>query len=137
MPESEILAVLGGGPVARRAALSASLAGALVRLHLPDEEALARAVEAIRGEVEAAIAGGALSASDRQHGLDGILATTDRAEAVDGAAVVLLVSDDGRAELLAPAGAPGAAVAWARELAARAGAASVSVRGGAAPPEGG
>ena len=81
----ETVAVLGAGEPAQALALLSALAGCEVRLCDPDPEALARASEGLRRLVGVAVAGGALTPTERQQTLDGVLFTADPAEAATGA----------------------------------------------------
>lgn len=79
------VAVLGASEVGGALALRAALAGCEVRLWDPSPERLEASAEAVRREVEGAVAAGALGRADRQRILDGILYTPDLPEAVTGA----------------------------------------------------
>ena len=81
----ETVAVLGAGEPAQALALLSALAGCEVRLCDPDPGALARASEGLRRLVDLAVAAGALTPSERQQTLDGVLFTPVLAEAATGA----------------------------------------------------
>jgi ornithine cyclodeaminase/alanine dehydrogenase-like protein (mu-crystallin family) len=85
----DTLAILGAGDAGIAAARLATLAGVQVRLWDPSEAALRAGVLLVRLQLERAVAEGAAPAEHRQQILDGVLATTDLEEAVEGADVVL------------------------------------------------
>jgi 3-hydroxyacyl-CoA dehydrogenase len=94
MLEIETVAVVGAGDAGSGIARMAALAGYRVRLYDPSEDALARAVEFIRQGVQLAVEQGRLRSGDRQHILDGLLATTDFDEAVTQADFVVDAAPD-------------------------------------------
>jgi 3-hydroxyacyl-CoA dehydrogenase len=85
----EPIAILGAGPEACEAARLRAHSGHLVRIYAPEAEALSEAVARIRDLAGRLVTHGEASAEDRQRTLDGILATTDLAEALEGAAIVI------------------------------------------------
>ena len=85
----ETVAVMGASDAGASCAVLASLAGCAVRLHDPAAGALERAAAAVRRGVERALAGGAITAGERQRILDGILLTPDLEEAVTAADLVV------------------------------------------------
>lgn len=90
----QTVAVIGAGDLGNGLARVAALRGLQVRLYDRSPDSLRRAVEHIRQGVLDAIAGGRLSAADRQDILDGVLATTDLEEAVSGVDLVLDAAPD-------------------------------------------
>ena len=98
----ETVAILGAGEPAQALALLAALAGCRVRLFDPDPATLARAAEGLRRRVDLAVAAGALTPTERQQALDGVLFTPDLAEAATGADLAAdLAPGSGSAERLA------------------------------------
>ncbi|HTN53317.1 MAG TPA: 3-hydroxyacyl-CoA dehydrogenase NAD-binding domain-containing protein [Anaeromyxobacter sp.] len=91
----ETVAVVGATEAGTACAVLASLAGCAVRFHDPALEALDLAFEAVRRKVELALAAGAITPSERQRILDGVLFTPDLEEALT--ATDLLVEADARA----------------------------------------
>ena len=85
----DTIAVLGGSEAGSACAVLAALAGCAVRLHDPSPQALGRAVETLRREVERAHRDGLLRREERQRILDGVLFTLDLAEAATGADLVV------------------------------------------------
>jgi 3-hydroxyacyl-CoA dehydrogenase len=81
----ETVAVLGSTEGGTACAVLAALAGCAVRLHDPDGPALAEACEAVRRRVDLAYSQGAITPSERQRILDGVLFTPDLEEALTGA----------------------------------------------------
>jgi hypothetical protein len=81
----ETVAVLGAGEPAQALALLAALSGCAARLCDPDPAALARASEGLRRRVDLAVAAGAITPTERQRTLDGVLFTPELAEAAIGA----------------------------------------------------
>lgn len=81
----ETVAILGAGEPAQSLALLSALAGCAARLCHPDPAALARASAGLRRSVDLAIAAGALTPTERQRTLDGVLFTPDLSEAATGA----------------------------------------------------
>ena len=94
MRDIETMAVLGAGDTGNGVARAAALGGFHVRLYDPSPDALQRAIEHIRQGVQGAIARGRLSERDRQHILDGVLATTDLEEAVTDADLIIDAAPD-------------------------------------------
>jgi 3-hydroxyacyl-CoA dehydrogenase len=90
----ETVGVLGGGEGGTACAVLAALAGCAVRLHDPDATALASAAAAVRRRADLALAQGAITPTERQRILDGVLFTSDLEEALTG---VDLVVDAGAA----------------------------------------
>ena len=89
MDAIDTVAVLGAGETAGVWALLAALARCAVRLHDPSMDALEAAATAVRERVDAATGSGALTRTERQRILDGILFTPDLEEAVTGADLVV------------------------------------------------
>jgi 3-hydroxybutyryl-CoA dehydrogenase len=85
----ETVAILGTSRRGTACAVLASLAGCAVRVHADDAAALGPAFEAVRRTVELGLSAGALTRSERQRVLDGILFTADLEEAVTGADLVV------------------------------------------------
>jgi len=85
----DTVAVLGAGEAAGVWALLAALARCAVRLHDPSIDALETAATAVRERVDAATGSGALTRTERQRILDGILFTPDLEEAVTAADLVV------------------------------------------------
>jgi 3-hydroxyacyl-CoA dehydrogenase len=116
----ETVAVLGATERGTACAVLAALAGCAVRLHHPTDAALGPASEAVRRRVDLALAQGAITPSERQRILDGVLFTSDLDEALTG--VDLAVDAGGAAPdlcaRLAAALRATAAVAAAEEAAA-------------------
>ena len=83
MLEIETVAVLGASEGGTACAVLAALAGCAVRLH--DPEGALSAPDAVRRLVELAVDQGALTLSQRQTILDGILFTNDLEEALTAA----------------------------------------------------
>ncbi len=83
----DTVAVLGATEGGTACAVLAALAGCAVRLHAP-EGAIA-GPDAVRRRVELAVAQGALTRTERQTILDGILFTTDLDEALTSADLVI------------------------------------------------
>jgi 3-hydroxyacyl-CoA dehydrogenase len=81
----ETVAVLGASEGGTAWAVLAALAGCAVRLHDPDGPALDGASEALRRRVDLAFAQGAITPTERQRILDGVLFTPDLEEALTGA----------------------------------------------------
>lgn len=79
------VAVLGASEGGTAWAVLAALAGCAVRLHDPDDRALSTAPEGVRRRVELALAQGAITPTERQRILDGVLFTSDLEEALTGA----------------------------------------------------
>lgn len=89
MLEIETVAILGTSRTGTACAVLASLAGCAVRLHAEAEAALASAFESVRHQVEHALAAGALTRTERQRVLDGVLFTAELEEAVTGADLIV------------------------------------------------
>jgi 3-hydroxyacyl-CoA dehydrogenase len=85
----DTVAVLGATDDGAGFALCAALAGCAVRLHDEEGAALARAQVAIRRAAEVALGAGAITPTERQRILDGVLFTPDLDEAVTAADLVL------------------------------------------------
>jgi len=81
----DTVAVLGATESGSACAVLAALAGCAVRLHDPCPEALRRAFEAVRCRVELAFSSGAITPSEKQRVLDGVLFTRDLEEAATAA----------------------------------------------------
>jgi 3-hydroxybutyryl-CoA dehydrogenase len=81
----ETVAVLGASEAGTACTIVAALAGCSVRLADGSPEALDRAFEDIRRQVELALSAGVITPSERQRILDGVLFTTDLDEALTGA----------------------------------------------------
>jgi sugar phosphate isomerase/epimerase len=97
----ETVAILGTGERAQALALLSALAGCAARLFDPDPGALARASEGLRRRVDLAVEAGALTPTERQRTLDGVLFTPDLSEAVTGADLAADLSDGASAPRLA------------------------------------
>ena len=89
MDAIETVAVLGAGEAAGVWALLAALGRCAVRLHDPSIDALEAAATAVRERVDAATGTGALTRTERQRILDGILFTPDLEEAITSADLVI------------------------------------------------
>lgn len=89
MQTIETVAVLGASEAGTACALLAALAGCTVRLHDPDDAALGAGSDALRGRVELGMAQGALTATERQRILDGVLFTPELDDALTGADLVI------------------------------------------------
>jgi 3-hydroxyacyl-CoA dehydrogenase len=85
----ETVAVMGASDAGAVCAVLASLAGCAVRLHDPAAEALERAALTVRRRAEEALSVGAITATERQRILDGVLFTPDLEEAVTAADLVV------------------------------------------------
>jgi 3-hydroxybutyryl-CoA dehydrogenase len=85
----QTLVILGAGDAGVTTARLAALAGLGVRLWDPSEAALRASVLLVRIQLERAVREGSAPAEHRQQILDGVLATTDLAEAVAGADLIL------------------------------------------------
>jgi 3-hydroxyacyl-CoA dehydrogenase len=81
----ETVAVVGASADGVTCAVLASLAGCAVRVYDARDSALDHAFEAVRRRVEIACASGAITRSERQRILDGLLFTPDLDEALTGA----------------------------------------------------
>lgn len=81
----ETVAVVGTGEAGTTCAVMAALAGCAVRVFDASDTALERAFETVRGRVELAYAAGAITRTERQRILDGVLFTPDLHEALTGA----------------------------------------------------
>ncbi len=81
----ETVAVVGTGEAGTTCAVLAALAGCAVRVFDVSDAALERAFETVRGRVELAYAAGAITRTERQRILDGVLFTPDLDEALTGA----------------------------------------------------
>jgi 3-hydroxyacyl-CoA dehydrogenase len=81
----ETVAILGTGEAGGAWALLAALARCAVRLHDPGEDALEQTASDMRERVDLATGGGALTRSERQRVLDGVLFTPVLEEAVTAA----------------------------------------------------
>lgn len=79
------VAVLGATEEGAACAVLAALAGCAVRLHDGAPGALDAASETLRRRVEVALASGAITRSERQRILDGLLITSDLEQALTGA----------------------------------------------------
>lgn len=90
----QTVAVIGAGDLGNGLARLAALGGLHVRLYDRSADSLRRAIEHIRQGILDAVAGGRLSAADRQDILDGVLATTDLEEALSGVDLVLDAAPD-------------------------------------------
>jgi 3-hydroxyacyl-CoA dehydrogenase len=97
----ETVAVLGASEAGTSCAVASALAGCAVRV-CDDAAALEGGLAGLRRTVELALAAGALTPSERQRILDGVIFTPDLDEAVTGADLVVHA---------APAAPPGG---WAR-----------------------
>lgn len=85
MMQIDTVAVLGATEDGTTCALLASLAGCAVRVFDGSDAALERAFEVVRRRVELAFAAGAITRTERQRILDGLLFTPDVEEALTGA----------------------------------------------------
>jgi 3-hydroxybutyryl-CoA dehydrogenase len=85
MLQIETVAVVGASEAGTTCAVLAALAGCAVRVFDASDAALDRAFEVIRGRVELAFASGAITRTERQRILDGMLFTPDLDEALTGA----------------------------------------------------
>ena len=85
MLQIETVAVLGATSAGTTCAVLASLAGCAVRVFDGSDAALERAFEAVHRRVEVAHASGAITRTERQRILDGLLFTPDLEEALTGA----------------------------------------------------
>jgi 3-hydroxybutyryl-CoA dehydrogenase len=81
----ETVAVVGTSEAGTTCAVLAALAGCAVRVFDASDTALERAFETVRGRVELAYAAGAITRTERQRILDGVLFTPDLDEALTGA----------------------------------------------------
>ncbi len=81
----ETVAILGATERGTSCAVLSALAGCAVRLFDPSDAALDRAFEAVRHRVEIAWSSGAITRTERQRILDGVLFTPDLEEALTGA----------------------------------------------------
>lgn len=81
----ETVAVVGASEAGTTCAVLAALAGCAVRVFDPSDAALDRAFETVRRRVELAFAAGAITRTERQRILDGVLFTPDLDEALTGA----------------------------------------------------
>jgi 3-hydroxybutyryl-CoA dehydrogenase len=81
----ETVAVVGATAEGTACAVLASLAGCVVRVFDGSDAALERAFETVRRRVEIAYASGAITRTERQRVLDGLLFTPDLEEALTGA----------------------------------------------------
>jgi 3-hydroxybutyryl-CoA dehydrogenase len=81
----ETVAVVGATAEGTTCAVLASLAGCAVRVFDASDAALERAFEVVRRRVEIAFASGAITRTERQRILDGLLFTPDLEEALTGA----------------------------------------------------
>lgn len=81
----ETVAILGATERGTSCAVLSALAGCAVRLFDPSDAALDRAFEAVRHSVEIAWSSGAITRTERQRILDGVLFTPDLEEALTGA----------------------------------------------------
>src|SRR5512145_291310 len=101
MMEIETVAVIGASREAVRVALLCSLARMDVRLCDEDPGALDRAFQALRHDVEQALASGQIDRDERQRILYGILFTPDPGEAVTGADLVFAAGSSDAAAVCA------------------------------------
>jgi 3-hydroxybutyryl-CoA dehydrogenase len=85
MLQIETVAVVGASEAGTTCAVLAALAGCAVRIFDASDAALDRAFEVVRGRVELAFASGAITRTERQRILDGMLFTPDLEEALTGA----------------------------------------------------
>ncbi len=85
----ETVAVLEASEGGTACAVLAALGGCTVRLHDASDAAVASACEAVRRRVELAFAQGAITRTEQQRILDGVLFTTDLEEALTGADLVV------------------------------------------------
>jgi len=81
----ETVAVVGATEAGTACAVLAALAGCAVRVFDGSDAALERGFEAVRRRVEVAFAAGAITRTERQRILDGVLFTPDLQEALIGA----------------------------------------------------
>jgi 3-hydroxybutyryl-CoA dehydrogenase len=81
----DTVAVMGATEAGTACAVLASLAGCVVRVFDASDAALDRAFVAVHRRVEIACAAGAITRSERQRILDGVLFTPDLDEALTGA----------------------------------------------------
>ncbi len=81
----DTVAVLGATEAGTACAVLASLAGCAVRVFDLSNIALDRAFDAVRRRVELALAGGAITRTERQRILDGVIFTSDLDGALTGA----------------------------------------------------
>jgi 3-hydroxyacyl-CoA dehydrogenase len=81
----ETVAVVGASEAGTTCAVLAALAGCSVRVFDPADCALERAFETVRHRVELAFSAGAITRTERQRILDGVLFTPDLEEALTGA----------------------------------------------------
>lgn len=81
----ETVTVVGNGDPARSLALLSALAGCAVRALAADRAQLPAAQDRFRHGVDLALAAGALTRTERQRVLDGVLFTADLEEAATGA----------------------------------------------------
>jgi 3-hydroxyacyl-CoA dehydrogenase len=89
MQPIETVAVVGAMESGSTCAVLIALAGCAVRVHDPSPEALDRAFAGVRGRVELALAAGAITPSEKQRILDGVLFTPDLEEAATAADLVV------------------------------------------------
>jgi 3-hydroxyacyl-CoA dehydrogenase len=89
----DTVAVLGATDSGSACAVLAALAGCAVRLHEPSPAELDRAVDAVRGRLERALASGAITRTERQRVLDGVLFTRDLEEAATAADLLVDAAD--------------------------------------------
>jgi 3-hydroxybutyryl-CoA dehydrogenase len=85
----ETVAVLGASEEGTACAVLAALSGCAVRLHDGSEVTLGCASDAMRRQTDVALAGGAITPTERQRILDGVLFTSDLDEAITGADLVV------------------------------------------------
>lgn len=85
MLQIETVAVVGTGEAGTTCAVLAALAGCAVRVFDASDTNLERAFETVRRRVELAYASGAITRTERQRILDGVLFTPDLDEALTGA----------------------------------------------------
>jgi 3-hydroxybutyryl-CoA dehydrogenase len=85
MMQIDTVAVLGATEDGTTCALLAALAGCAVRVFDGSDAALERAFEVVRRRAELACAAGAITRTERQRVLDGLLFTPDLEEAITGA----------------------------------------------------
>lgn len=85
----ETVAVLGASGGGTACAVLSALAGCAVRFHDGSDRAVVATCEAVRRTVDLAFAQGAITRTEQQRILDGVLFTTDLDEALTGADLVV------------------------------------------------
>jgi 3-hydroxyacyl-CoA dehydrogenase len=89
----ETVAVLGASDGGTACAVLSALAGCAVRFHGRSDRTVAATCEAVRRRVDLAFAQGAITRTEQQRILDGVLFTTDLDEALTGADLVIDASE--------------------------------------------